>query len=83
MVGNDQVKALAERLFCRKAKQRGTGTIPANDLTGVVGAAFQLQADAAQRVRTDGHARAGQRLDGLTVRRGVADRRIARNGGSA
>src|SRR6476659_5885159 len=38
MVGNDQFEALAERLFCRKAEQRGTGAVPANDRPGVVGA---------------------------------------------
>jgi hypothetical protein len=35
---NDQVKALAERLFCRKAKQRRTGVVPPNDFPLVVGA---------------------------------------------
>ena len=38
VLGDDQIEALAERLFRRKAEQRGTGVIPANDLALVVGA---------------------------------------------
>jgi hypothetical protein len=37
MLGNDQIEALAKRLFRRKAKQRGTGAIPPNDCSGAVG----------------------------------------------
>jgi hypothetical protein len=37
MLGYDQFDTLAERLFGRIAKQRGTGWVPANDRSRVVG----------------------------------------------
>ena len=46
-------------------------------VAGVVGQPFQFQGDAANRLRPDRGRTAGQRLHGLAVGRGMADRRVA------
>ena len=37
VLGDDQIEALAERFFGRKAEQLSTGAVPAYDLPGAIG----------------------------------------------